>query len=167
MYRLDGRVLLPTRIGLLSLFLVLPLLVLLVQLIYGVEERIEAIDRKLTAVSDIRILQSMVDLAERLRDLSVIVVYDRSEELESEYERQRQELLGAVKQLEQNVGFSQENPIMELTYPRIIKQIRRVRPVLGAELYTPDVAFREHQPLVETLQQIQFRLAEIVGQVLT
>ncbi|HBO92247.1 MAG TPA: hypothetical protein DD667_03120, partial [Gammaproteobacteria bacterium] len=82
MYRLDGRVLLPTRIGLLSLFLVLPLLVLLVQLIYGVEERIEAIDRKLTAVSDIRILQSMVDLAERLRDLSVIVVYDRSEELE-------------------------------------------------------------------------------------
>ena len=163
MYRLDGRVLLPTRIGLLSLFLVLPLLVLLVQLIYGVEERIEAIDRKLTAVSDIRILQSMVDLAERLRDLSVIVVYDRSEELESEYERQRQELLGAVKQLEQNVGFSQENPIMELTYPRIIKQIRRVRPVLGAELYTPDVAFREHQPLVETLQQIQFRLADQGG----
>ncbi|MEE2732974.1 MAG: ATP-binding protein [Pseudomonadota bacterium] len=163
MYRLDGRVLLPTRIGLLSLFLVVPLLLLLIQLIYGGEERIAAIDRKLNGVNDIRVLQGMVDLAERLRDLSVIVVYDRSEELESEYERQRLELLNSVMLLEKDVVFSQDNPIMELTYPRIIKQIRRVRPVLGAELYTPDVAFREHQPLVETLQQIQFRLADQGG----
>lgn len=163
MYRLDGRVFLPTRIGLLSLFLVLPLLLLLVQLLYGGDERIESIDRKLKSVNDIRILQGVVDLAERLRDLSVIVVYDRSEELESEYERQRQELLDAMVKLEQDAVFTQDNPIMELTYPRIIKQIRRVRPVLGAELYTPDVAFREHQPLVETLQQIQFRLADQGG----
>ena len=163
MFRLDGRVLLPTRIGLLSLFLVVPLLLLLIQLIYGGEERLEAIDRKLKGVNDIRVLQGMVDLAERLRDLSVIVVYDRSEELESEYERQRSELLNSVMMLEKDVVFSKDNPIMELTYPRIIKQIRRVRPVLGAELYTPDVAFREHQPLVETLQQIQFRLADQGG----
>ncbi|RLU02764.1 MAG: response regulator [Ketobacter sp.] len=163
MFRLDGRVLLPTRIGLLSLFLVVPLLLLLIQLIYGGEERLEAIDRKLKGVNDIRVLQGMVDLAERLRDLSVIVVYDRSEELESEYERQRTELLNSVMLLEKDEVFSKENPIMELTYPRIMKQIRRVRPVLGAELYTPDVAFREHQPLVETLQQIQFRLADQGG----
>jgi len=163
LYRLDGRVFLPTRIGLLSLFLVVPLLLLLVQLLYGGDERIQSIDRKLKSIHDIRILQNVVDLAERLRDLSVIVVYDRSEELEAEYERQRQELLNAMSTLSQDASFSQDNPILELTFPRIIKQIKRVRPVLGAELYTPEVAFREHQPLVETLQQIQFRLADQGG----
>lgn len=163
MFKLDGRLYLPTRIGLLSLFLVVPLALVLVQQLYGGEERLHNIDRKLTSVNDIRLLQNVVDVAERLRDLSVIVVYDRSEELEVEYDRQRQELLAAVMQLEQDDSFSRDNPIMELTYPRIIKQIKRVRPVLGAELYTPNVAFREHQPLVETLQQIQFRLADQGG----
>ena len=160
MFRLDGRVLIPSRIGLLSLFLVAPLLLLLLQLLFSNEERITQVDQKLQSVNHIRQLQGVVDMAERLRDLGVIVVYDRSEELEAEYERQRQSLLAALLELESDTDFTANNPIMELTYPRIVKQIRRVRPVLGAELYTPDAAFREHQPLVESLQQLQFRLAD-------
>ncbi|RLP54989.1 MAG: response regulator [Ketobacter sp.] len=158
-----GRFYLPTRIGLLSLFLVVPLAVVLVQLLYSRDQQIELIERRISAVNDIRMVQSAVDQAQRLRDLSVIVVYDRSENIEEEYNRQRASLKALLQELAQDSGFTEDNPVVQFSYPRLMNLIDGVRPVLGAELYTPDVAFREHQPIVEMLQQMQFRLADQGG----
>ena len=89
----SGRLILPTRVGWLSLFLIIPLAALLLQLLFSRDEQVIKIDHRLKAVSDIRTVQQLVDLSERLRDLSVILVYDRNRELDQEYSRQQRSLI--------------------------------------------------------------------------
>lgn len=159
----QGRVLLPSRIGLVSLLLVVPLVVLLIQLLLTREDQLALVERKLQTIEDIRSLYPLVDRAERLRDLSVITVYARGGELQAEYEQLRKELLEAVEDLHQHASQEQRNPLIDLTIPRLLTRLDRVRPVVGTEVNTPELAYQEHQPLVEILQQLQFRLADQGG----
>lgn len=158
-----GRIVLPTRVGWLSLFLVIPVAALLLQLLFSRDEQVLKIDNKLKAINDIRTLQQVVDLAERLRDLSAIVVYDRNSELDDEYRRQQKSLMVKLTELKSDKAFNGNNPIYELSYPLLLSQVQSSRPALGAEFTTPSVAFEEHQLLVADLQQIQFRLADQGG----
>lgn len=159
----QGHVLLPSRIGLVSLLLVVPLVVLLIQLLLTREDQLTLVERKLQTVEDIRSLYPLVDSAERLRDLSVIAVYARGDELQGEYEQYRKALLEAVEDLHQHEDQPQRNPLIDLTIPRLLTRLDRVRPVVGTEVNTPELAYQEHQPLVEILQQLQFRLADQGG----
>lgn len=158
-----GRVLLPSRIGLVSLLLVVPLAVLLIQLLLSREDQLAVVQRKLQAIQEIRSLYPVVDGAERLRDLSIITVYARAGEMQVEYEQQRKELLQSIEQLRQDTTPGPRNPLIDLTIPRLLNRLDRVRPVVGTEVNTPDLAYQEHQPLVETAQQLQFRLADQGG----
>lgn len=154
---------LPTRLGIVSLLLVVPLAAMLIQLMTVRNDQLVQVERKLRRVQDIRTLQAVLDNAERLRDISIVAVYDRNDELAGEYAIQRQGLLQAIEHLSQDRPLSQHNPIIELTIPRLMHRLERVRPTVGTEVNTPDMAFSEHQPLVETLQQLQFRLADQGG----
>ncbi|NPU91146.1 MAG: response regulator [Gammaproteobacteria bacterium] len=154
---------LPTRLGIVSLLLVVPLAAILIQLMTVRNDQLVQVERKLRTVQDIRTLQAVLDNAERLRDISIVAVYDRNDELAGEYAIQRQGLLQAIEHLSQDQPLSQHNPIIELTIPRLLHRLERVRPTVGTEVNTPDMAFSEHQPLVESLQQLQFRLADQGG----
>lgn len=161
--RQDGRVLLPSRIGLVSLLLVIPLGVLLIQLLLNREDQLLLVERKLQAVADIQTLYGVLDGAERLRDFSVITVYARASELQAEYEQQRKSLLRSIEALRQDSVLNKHNPLIELTIPRLLARLDRIRPVVGTEVNTPQLAYQEHQPLVESIQQLQFRLADQGG----
>ena len=159
----SGRLILPTRVGWLSLFLIIPLAALLLQLLFSRDEQVIKIDHRLKAVSDIRTVQQLVDLSERLRDLSVILVYDRNRELDQEYSRQQRSLIEKLNSLKRDSALNANTSIFSLSYPRLLEQIERSRPALGTEVSTPIIAFREHQPLVDNLQQMQLRLADQGG----
>ena len=161
--RQRGRLMLPTRLGIVSLLLVVPLAAILIQLMTVRNDQLVQVERKLRTVQDIRTLQAVLDNAERLRDISIVAVYDRNDELAGEYAIQRQGLLQSIEHLSQDQPLSQHNPIIELTIPRLLHRLERVRPTVGTEVNTPDMAFSEHQPLVESLQQLQFRLADQGG----
>jgi len=161
--RQAGRVLLPSRIGLVSLLLVIPLGVLLIQLLLNREDQLLLVERKLQAVADIQTLYGVLDGAERLRDFSVITVYARASELQAEYEQQRKSLLRSIEALRQDSVLNKHNPLIELTIPRLLARLDRIRPVVGTEVNTPQLAYQEHQPLVESIQQLQFRLADQGG----
>ncbi|HVK98374.1 MAG TPA: ATP-binding protein [Dongiaceae bacterium] len=158
-----GRIVLPTRLGIISLLLVVPLAAMLIQLLMARGDQLTLVERKLRTVQDIRTLQAVLDNAERLRDISIISVYDRNDELAGEYAIQRQGLLHSIEQLQQDQPLSRHNPLIELTIPRLLHRLERVRPTVGTEVNTPDMAFAEHQPVVESLQQLQFRLADQGG----
>lgn len=158
-----GRVLLPSRIGLVSLLLVIPLGVLLIQLLLNREDQLLLVERKLQAIEDVQALYGVLDSAERLRDLGVITVYARAAELQDEYEQQRKSLLRAIEDLRQDSLLNRHNPLIELTIPRLLNRLDRIRPVVGTEVNTPQLAYQEHQPLVESIQQLQFRLADQGG----
>lgn len=159
----QGRVVLPTRMGWLSLIMLMPLALLLLQLLVSRDEQAQTIDRKLKALNDIRTVQNLVDLAERLRDLSVIVVYDRNHDLDLEYARYQQAFLVELDAVNNDQSFIDDNPIFQLSYPQLLSQIQKARPAMGAEVVTPTLAFGEHQNLVSGLQHIQFRLADQAG----
>src|SRR5690606_12543411 len=123
-----GRVRLPSRIGLVSLLLVLPLGVLLIQLLLNREDQLLLVERKLQAIEDVQALSGMLDSAERLRDLGVITVYARTAELQDEYEQQRKSLLRAIEDLRQDSLLNKHNPLIELTIPRLLARLDRIRP---------------------------------------
>ncbi|HEX4939021.1 MAG TPA: hypothetical protein VFX11_10115, partial [Candidatus Kapabacteria bacterium] len=80
---------LPTRLGIVSLLLVVPLAAMLIQLMTVRNDQLVQVERKLRTVQDIRTLQAVLDNAERLRDISIVAVYDRNDELAGEYAIQR------------------------------------------------------------------------------
>ena len=159
----SGRLILPTRVGWLSLFLIIPLAALLLQLLFSRDEQVIKIDHRLKAVSDIRTVQQLVDLSERLRDLSVILVYDRNRELDQEYSRQQRSLIEKLNSLKRDSALNANTSIFSLSYPRLLEQIERSRPALGTEVSTPIIAFREGGYFGAYLQQMQLRLADQGG----
>ena len=158
-----GRVILPTRMGLVSLLLVVPLALLLIQLVLNREDQLTRVQRKLQSVQDIRALQPLLESAERLRDLSVVTVYEQDDKLQAEYGLQRQKLMTAIENLHSDGRFNRHNPLIEMTLPRLQTRLENVRAIVGTEVNTPGMAFNEHQPVVDTLQQLQFRLADQDG----